>query len=79
MKYSKTELGQRAFKERSALFSSRQRLAFIMFDGEKPLDKILGDTAGLGVNQADIEHMVDQGFLAVEEQKTVPMRLDSED
>jgi hypothetical protein len=76
MKYSKTELGQQAFKERSPLLSSRQRSAFIMFDGEKPLEKVLSATAGLGVTQADIDHMVAQGFLvaAVEEQ-TVPMPL----
>lgn len=75
MKYSKTEAGQQAFKDRSPLISSRQRMAFIMFDGEKPLEKVLAATAGAGVTQADIDHMVEQGFLAGEEPKTAPMPL----
>jgi len=74
MKYSKTEAGQQAFKDRSPLMSSRQRMAFIMFDGEKPLDKVLTATAGAGVTQADIDHMVEQGFLAAVEE-TTPMPL----
>jgi hypothetical protein len=79
MKYSKTELGQQAFKDRSPLFSSRQRMAFILFDGEKPVEKVLTATAGAGVTQADIDHMVGQGFLAGvgagKDEKTVPMPL----
>lgn len=74
MKYSKTEAGQQAFKDRSPLMSSRQRMAFIMFDGEKPLDKVLAATAGAGVTQADIDHMVEQGFLMAAEE-TTPMPL----
>ena len=49
-------------------------MAFIMFDGEKPLDKVLTATAGAGVTQADIDHMVEQGFLAAVEE-TAPMPL----
>jgi hypothetical protein len=63
MKYSKTEVGQQAFKERSPLISARQRSAFIMFDGEKTVEKVLGATHGLGVTQADVDHLVAQGFL----------------
>lgn len=77
MKYTKTELGQQAFKERSPLFSSKQRSAFIMFDGEKPLEKVLHATAGLGVTQVDIDHMVAQGFLVGEEQRTIPASLET--
>jgi hypothetical protein len=75
MKYSKTEAGQQAFKDRSSLISARQRMAFILFDGEKPLEKVLAATAGAGVTQADIDHMVSQGFLVAEEPKTVPVPL----
>jgi len=64
MKYSKTDVGQQAFKERSPLLSARQRSAFIMFDGDKRVDKVLAATAGIGVTQADIDHMLTQGFLA---------------
>lgn len=76
MKYSKTEAGQQAFKERSPLISSRQRLAFILFDGDKPLEKVLAATAGAGVTQADIDHLVEQGFLVEEETQTVPLPLE---
>lgn len=63
MRYAKTQAGQQAFKERSPLLSARQRAAFLMFDGVKPLDTVLQAVAGLGVTAADIEHLVAQGFL----------------
>ena len=66
MKLIKTETGQQAFKERSPLFSPRQRSAFILFDGVKTLDQVLGAAAGLGVTAADVDHMVAQGFLKLE-------------
>lgn len=64
MKYSKTEVGQQAFKDRSPLLSAKQRSAFIMFDGSKTVEQVLVATAGIGVTPADVEHMVTQGFLA---------------
>ena len=64
MKYVKTEVGQQAFKARSPLFSSRQRTAFIMFDGNKSVEQLLAAAAGLGLSQDDVDHMVTQGFLA---------------
>lgn len=63
MKFSKTELGQQAFKARSTLLSARQRSAFILFDGVKPIDQVLSATAGLGIVQSDIDYLVEQGFL----------------
>ncbi len=64
MKYSKTEVGQLAFKERSPQLSAKQRSAFILFDGVKTLEQVLAATAGLGVTPADVDHMVQQGFIA---------------
>lgn len=64
MKYSKTEAGQLAFKQRSPLLSARQRSAFILFDGAKTLEQVLTATAGLGVTQADVDHMLGHGLLA---------------
>ena len=63
MSYVKTEAGQAAFRARSALFSARQRAAYIMFDGVKSVEQVLASTAGLGVTRPDIEHMVTHGFL----------------
>ena len=63
MSYVKTEEGQTAFRERSALFSARQRAAFIMFDGVKSVGQVLVATASLGITRLDIEHMVTHGFL----------------
>ena len=51
-------------------------MAFILFDGEKPVDEVLAATAGAGVTQADIDHLVAQGFLAEEVQQTMPMQLE---
>jgi len=63
MKYAKTESGQQAFKERSPLISARQRSAFIMFDGQKTVEQVLGATHGMGVTQADVDHLIAKGFL----------------
>lgn len=70
MKYSKTEAGQQAFKQRSALLSARQRSAFILFDGTKTLEQVLAAAAGLGVTQADVDHMLAEGFLTANELQT---------
>jgi hypothetical protein len=74
MKYTKTDVGQQAFKERSPLFSNRQRSAFILFDGVKTLDKVLSATSTLGVTKEDIDYLVQQGFLApIEETAPAPL------
>jgi hypothetical protein len=66
MKYTKTEVGQQAFKERSPLLTAKQRSAFILFDGVKTLDQVLAATTGIGVTQADVDHMVQSGFIAAD-------------
>ena len=75
MIYSKTDVGQQAFKERSPLFSSRQRSAFILFDGVKTVDEVLSAVAALGVTPADIYHLVEHGFLTLTDEQTKPMSL----
>jgi hypothetical protein len=65
MLFIKTETGQAAFKERSPRFSSRQRSTFILVDGKKSAAQLLAATAGLGVTQADLDYMVEQGFLSI--------------
>lgn len=67
MKYSKTDVGQQAFKERSPLLTAKQRSVFILFDGSKTLEQVLAATAGIGVTQADVDHMLAQGFIAAEQ------------
>lgn len=67
MTYTKSEAGQQAFKERSPLLSARQRSAFILFDGVKSVEQVLAATAGLGITQADVDHMLAQGFLVTHE------------
>ncbi len=70
MKYSKTESGQLAFKQRSPLLSAKQRSAFILFDGVKSHEQVV---ASVGVTQADVDHMVEQGFLVATEPIVVPV------
>jgi hypothetical protein len=65
MRLTKTDSGQAAFKERSPLFSTKQRATFILVDGKKTVDEILASTVGMGVTHADLEYMVSQGFLTV--------------
>jgi hypothetical protein len=61
----KTEVGQKVFKDRSVQLSSRQRSAFIIFDGKRTVDDVLKATAGLGLTKADIDQMVELGLLAL--------------
>ena len=60
MKYTKTETGQQAFKQRSPSITPRQRSLFILFDGQKTVDQVLAVAGG---TQADVESLVDQGYL----------------
>lgn len=65
MKYTKTEAGQLAFKQRSPQISARQRSLFILFDGNKTSEQVLLATSGMGGCQADIDSLVENGFLAL--------------
>jgi len=57
----KTESGQQALKERSVSVTPRQRSAFILFDGKRSIDEVIG--AGLGVSREDVEQMMSLGLL----------------
>lgn len=59
----KSKIGQVAFKERSALFSSRQRAAFILFDGRATVAEVLAAMAPIGVNPVDVDVLRNHGFL----------------
>ncbi len=65
MKYTKTEAGQLAFKQRSPQMTARQRSMFILFDGNKTGEQVLAATSGMGACQADVDALVELGFLAV--------------
>jgi len=62
--YQKTEAGQTAFKTRSVELSSRQRSAFLLFDGKRTLAEVLKATTGLGITAPDIDDLVTKGLLA---------------
>lgn len=64
MYLAKTVTGQKAFKDRSVLFSPRQRSAFIMFDGKHTVAEVLNHTAGLGLTREEVDRMVELGWLA---------------
>ena len=64
MKYIKTELGQRAFKERAPAFSTRLRAAFILIDGKRTVQDVLRATAGLGISEPDIGQLLALGYVA---------------
>ena len=63
MRYVKTDEGQAAFRERSALLTARQRAVFILFDGVRSVGQVLAATASLGTTRLDIEHMVTHAFV----------------
>ena len=64
MIYAKTALGLAAVKDRSTGLTPRQRSAFIMFDGKRDSSEVLKMTAGIGVVQSDLDHLVSLGLLA---------------
>jgi hypothetical protein len=64
MIYAKTASGVAAMHDRSAGLTPRQRSAFIMFDGKRDSSEILKMTAGVGVGQSDLDHLISLGLLA---------------
>lgn len=67
MIYAKTELGQAALQSRSPALAPRQRSALIMFDGKRSVNLVLKATAGLGITEDDVNHLLQLKFLAVVE------------
>ena len=63
MLLKKTKLGRTAFSERSALFTPRQRAAFILFDGHKTVANVLLAMAPTGLCRQDVKEMREKGFL----------------
>ena len=64
MIYTKTQLGQTAFQNRSVPLTPRQRSTFILFDGKRQLSEVMTATAGMGVTAEDVGHLVTLGLLA---------------
>jgi len=60
----KTQAGLDAFKERSPLLTQRQRSMFLLCDGRRGVEAVLAETATVGTSDADVGHLVAQGFLA---------------
>ena len=63
MVFIKTAAGQLVLKDRHGGLTSRQRSAFILFDGRRSLKDVLAATAAMGITQGDIDAMVQQGLL----------------
>lgn len=57
--YRKTQKGQQVLKDRSVALLSKQRMAFILFDGRKTLNDIAQATRGIGITPTDIETLID--------------------
>ena len=82
MIFIKTALGHSTLQNRSIPLTPRQRSAFILFDGKRDSQEVLAATAGLGVTQVDVMHLVTQCLLAPQQAATpmpvtaalVPMR-----
>ena len=60
----KTQAGQEALKDRHGSLSSRQRSAFILFDGKRTAQDVLAATAAMGITSDDVQAMIAQGLLA---------------
>lgn len=68
--YLKTLAGQTAFKERSAALAPRQRAAFILIDGKRTAQEVMSATSGMEITQADFDHMLELGFIALRPENT---------
>lgn len=64
MPFTKTELGIKAFQERSAFMSARQRAVFVLINGLRDTSTILRLTSGLGVSVEDLSHLYYRGWIA---------------
>ena len=60
MKYTKTEAGQQAFKQRSPDITPRQRSLFILFDGQKTVEQVFAVAGG---TPEDVQSLVGHGYL----------------
>ncbi|MBP3980293.1 MAG: hypothetical protein KKG12_10120 [Gammaproteobacteria bacterium] len=60
----KTQAGQEALKDRQRGLTSRQRTAFILFDGKRSTAEVLAATAAMGITQDDVQAMLVRGLLA---------------
>lgn len=67
----KTQAGQEAMKGRQGGLTSRQRTAFILFDGKRTTADVLAATAAMGITQDDVQVMLAQGLLAPAARQTV--------
>ena len=63
MVLAKTQAGQEALKNRHGSLSSRQRSAFILFDGKRTTQEVLAATAAMGITADDVQTMIAQGLL----------------
>ena len=59
----KTESGQRVLKDRSVPLSPRQRSAFILVDGKRTVEQILGATTIMGSTREDMNHLFVLGLI----------------
>lgn len=50
-------------KDRSSGLTTKQRSAFILFDGARTTTEVLNATSGLGMTEDDVSAMVQSGFL----------------
>ncbi|RCX09819.1 hypothetical protein [Extensimonas vulgaris] len=67
MVLSKTSAGLAALKDRHGGLTPRQRAAFILFDGKRSTAEVLAATAAIGITQADVQAMLEQGLLCATE------------
>ena len=63
MIYKKTAKGHQVLKDRSVFLSPKQRVAFILFDGNTPLHQILATLSAMNLDQTDIDHLIQNGLI----------------
>lgn len=63
MIYKKTVKGQQVLKDRSVMLSPKQRVAFILLDGQTPVHEILNTLSSMELTQEDIDRLIQDGLV----------------
>ncbi|WP_394782059.1 hypothetical protein [Undibacterium sp.] len=63
--YDKTDKGREEIATRKYQLASRVRTLLVMVDGKQTEDELLKKVAGLGLNQQNIDELLEQQFIAI--------------
>jgi len=70
--YDKTAKGREEISSRCYHLAPRMRSLLVMIDGRQPVADLLPKVAGLGLNEANVQALLDEGFIEIAPEKVEP-------